>query len=840
VEDTAYIDPVTKEEVRIQDPSELAGLVDILAEIDKEQLWGEFFLYAAARRAQRFIAEGREKTFTDEDIEIGLRAGEVSPAIDRAYRKYQLWNNAVVNIMRDSSVISAEAAELWKANADYLPFYRELFDDAGVTYEVISPKGVATRDVMYRSMKDPNNRMLSSFYSTKTPRELKGGKPVYWIMVNNVSDHKRFSSKSDELFKRVQQLRDRNGPDVQIRVAADNQRIADPLNNMLRNLDAAVTSSLQNMLVSRGIRDLRELGLASEPTKSDQPPGGEVHPSLVGVRVNGETWWYEVQDSLMLDSLMITDDVSMPALGLQAAPASLLRELVTKDPAFMAANMLRDTFSAWTTSGVGSAIVGPNVIGTLKGYGQALLNSSSSAALEASGAVGGYDFKGDPKNAIKAFRKHLRMKSPHRYPIRSMWEYANRLSGASDTATRIAVYERVLKETGDETAAIIEALEVINFSRKGASAAIRYLTAVVPFLNARIQGLDVLYRGATGKMTPRIDAATRRRRFYFRAAQIVALTIAYKMATGDEDENPWYHNAPEYIKDNYWIIPPTWFGMDVGPETPAYRIPIPFEVGVLFKVIPERIMRLIDGETDLTHTRESALRHLTTTFNVSFPQWFQPILESMTNHNWYAGRPIVTYWGERNESWLADPEYVSPLSLELSEALGEKMRIRWSAEQIDHMIRGYTGTLGSYALMAADSVMRNAAGIPDRADRRLDQQPPMARFLQEQQGRGPVQAFNELYNELDIFNNTLKTLSETDPRRATDYLRSRKNIAIYKDAIADIKDQLDGLRKFRRQVQSDRGMSGERKKEMLMDIDRLSNEIVSNITDRRAEILRRE
>ena len=118
--------------------------------------------------------------------------------------------------------------------------------------------------------------------------------------------------------------------------------------------------------------------------------------------------------------------------------------------------------------------------------------------------------------------------------------------------------------------------------------------------------------------------------------------------------------------------------------------------------------------------------------------------------------------------------------------------------------------------------------------------PPMGRFLQEQEGRGPVQAFNELYNELDIFNNSLKTLSETDPRRATDYLRSRKNIAIHKDAIADTKDQLDGLRKFRRQVQSDRGMGGERKKEMLMDIDRLSNEIVSNITDRRAEILRRE
>jgi len=840
VEETAYIDPVTKEEVRIESPSDLAGLVDILAEIDKEQIWAEFFLYAAAKRAQRLTEEGREKTFTDKDIEIGLRAGEMHPSIDRAYRKYQLWNNAVINIMRDSGVISDEAAALWKANADYLPFYRELYDDAGVTYEVISPEGVATRDVMYRSMKDPNNRVLSSFYSTKTPRELKGGKPVFWVMVNNVSDHKRYLSKSQPLYDRVKELRERNGPDVQIRIAADNQRIADPLNNMLRNLDAAVTSSLQNMLVLRGIRDLRELGLASEPVKSDEPPGGEVHPSLIGVRVNGDTWWYEVQDSLMLDSLMITDDVNMPALGLQAAPATLLRELVTKDPAFMAANMLRDTLSAWTTSGVGSAIVGPNVIGTLKGYGQALLNSSSAAALEASGAVGGYDFKGDPKNAITAFRKHLRMKSPHKYPGRALWEWANKLSGASDTATRVAVYERVLKETGDETAAIIEALEVINFSRKGSSAAIRYLTAVIPFLNARIQGLDVLYRGMSGRMTPRMDRATRQRRFYFRAAQVIALTIAYNMALGDEEENPWYHNAPEYIKDNYWIIPPTWFGMDVGPETPAYRIPIPFEVGVLFKVIPERIMRLIDGETDFTQTRESALRHLTTTFNVSFPQWFQPILESMTNHNWYASRPIVTYWGERNESWLADPEYVSPLALELSEVLGEKMRVRWSAEQIDHLLRGYTGTLGSYALMAADSVMRNAAGIPKRADRRLDQMPPMARFLQEQQGRGPVQAFNELYNELDIFNNTLKELSETDPDRAGKYMGSRANLAIYKKEIARVKDELDGLRKFRRQVQADRGMSGEDKKDMLMNLDELSNEIVSHLTSERSTILRRQ
>ena len=76
--------------------------------------------------------------------------------------------------------------------------------------------------------------------------------------------------------------------------------------------------------------------------------------------------------------------------------------------------------------------------------------------------------------------------------------------------------------------------------------------------------------------------------------------------------------------------------------------------------------------------------------------------------------------------------------------MNDKFNVQWSPEKIDHLMRGYTGTLGSYALMASDSIMREAAGMPERASRRLDQYPVLGRFLQEQEGSGPVQAFYDI------------------------------------------------------------------------------------------------
>ena len=209
------------------------------------------------------------------------------------------------------------------------------------------------------------------------------------------------------------------------------------------------------------------------------------------------------------------------------------------------------------------------------------------------------------------------------------------------------------------------------------------------------------------------------------------------------------------------------------------------------------------------------------------------------NHSFYRGRPILSYWDGKNEGWMADPEYASPFAIMLSKG-ADKQGVRISAEKVDHIFRGYVGTLGSYALMAADSVGRVAAGIPERPTKRLDQWPVLGRFLQEEQGRGSIQTFYDLYQELDIFNTTLNNMIRRQDYKGEDeYRRSRINLALHAKHIKDLKKQLDELRTFRRQVQWDSRSSPDGKLRALNEVDRLSNEILSGIKSLRTKGLER-
>ena len=839
-QETQYIetDPVTGEQtvVRYESTADLKGLAKIFEEIEQEGLWAGFNLYAAAKRANRLMAEGREKTFTQEEINLSLEEGAKNPAIVRAYRNYQLWNNAFVGVMENSGVISGEAAQLWKDNSDYLPFYRQAFENEGAIYDIPTAQETASGDVIFTpDGASPNNSVLQNVYNIKAPKELKGGKPFYFVMVNNVSDSKSYTNAEDAA-TRLNELRKMN-PRAKVGLAKSNQRIDNPINNILRNFDAGVTSVLTNVVASRAVRDLQRLGLAQRiPT----PNRVEPTPDVVGIRVNGETKYYRVQDELLLASLGATGDFQMPGLDLMAAPANLLRELITKDPGFMAANMLRDSVSAWTTSGV-TKIPGPS---TVAGFVKTIAKDASAEALEASGVVGGYDAKQD-KEAVKLFKKINRQRGRGGLSPIAWWDKWDKLSLASDTATRVAVYNQILKDTGGNIAAAnTEALDVINFSRKGSSHGIRFFSAVVPFLNARIQGLDVLYRsGARGDVgtTSSMTKAQRQRRFFMRALAIISMSTAYAMASMDDEDNEWYQNATEVDKDNYWIIPPTWLGLDTTPDTPALKIPIPFEVGVLFKVVPERIVRTVRDDTGMSGNWGAFQRHFMGTFAINpVPQFMLPIAETVANFDSFTGRPVVTYWDEKREPYLSNPDYVSPLAIETSKGISEKFNIRVPAENIDHLVRGYTGTLGSYALMAADGIMRSAAGMPDRPARRLDQYPVLSRFLQEGQGTGPVESFFDIYQEVMLFSSSVSEYENTGRLEELDkYIGQRQNVALEADYIKSLAESLKELRRFRKQVSTDPVMSADDKADYFKEIQTQMNEIVSEITKDKERIIRR-
>ena len=86
-------------------------------------------------------------------------------------------------------------------------------------------------------------------------------------------------------------------------------------------------------------------------------------------------------------------------------------------------------------------------------------------------------------------------------------------------------------------------------------------------MNARIQGLDKVYRGA--KDNPKA--------FVLRGSMLMAASIALEMVNmGDER----YEEVEDWDKDTYWHF---WV------DGQHYRLPKPFEIGVLFATIPDLV-----------------------------------------------------------------------------------------------------------------------------------------------------------------------------------------------------------------------------------------------------------
>ena len=91
-------------------------------------------------------------------------------------------------------------------------------------------------------------------------------------------------------------------------------------------------------------------------------------------------------------------------MNVLAMPSRVLREAVTRDPGFILVNLMRDTMSAFVTSGADYV----PIIDTAKGFFSPLSD------LEMLGVVGGYDFAADPRDAVKFF-KQLYKKTGDRY-----------------------------------------------------------------------------------------------------------------------------------------------------------------------------------------------------------------------------------------------------------------------------------------------------------------------------------------------------------------------------------------------------------------------------------------
>jgi hypothetical protein len=114
------------------------------------------------------------------------------------------------------------------------------------------------------------------------------------------------------------------------------------------------------------------------------------------------------QIHLFINAIKSLNLPDLPFIGLFATPANLLRELVTKDPGFMLANMVRDSMSAYLTSG---AKMTP-IASTIANFGKAIAGTSPEFnALLNAGLLGGYEFSSNVEQSGRTMQEALRIKA---------------------------------------------------------------------------------------------------------------------------------------------------------------------------------------------------------------------------------------------------------------------------------------------------------------------------------------------------------------------------------------------------------------------------------------------
>ena len=642
---------------------------------------------------------------------------ENKPQIKEAADIYDALNDKVIDYAITTNLLDQEQGDLFKQLASFYPFYRE--------YESSDNPGYGIFNI------DETNGFKDVFDTAVSPTKLTGEfqNPVEAIMKNWLSIVSA-GQKNVARLRTIEMLK---------------------LGQQVAPKDEA---NIENMVIPLGLRK----GLRKEMEKGINVDGVFVpmdKTKVMAAKVNGEETFYYVDDPGIAYAF---ENLGEPALNgflkFVGAPASVLREMVTRDPAFIVVNMMRDTLSAYATSG---ADITP-FLSTIRGFGSDISN------LEKYGVVGGYDLAGDPKDFMKFMNKQLRNMGrdknggldPENAFIK-LWDKMGNLTTRSDAATRQAVFQDVYKKTGSAIEASFQALEIINFNRRGGNPLFRVVTTAIPFLNARIQGLDVLYRAGSGSYSSqyldRLDDKTKTllqrtnaRRFFTRMVTLMGITALYWLMVSDSEEYEEL-NAKKEIRDDNWIIP-------MGDRY-SFKLPIPFEVGVITKVLPERFLNLTLGDDNFKEFRDALTRQMETTFKVIPWNWqiIAPLREAFNNKSDYTGREIVPYW--MLSSRIPEERYNENTSL-WARSVGAALNI--SPLKIDHVARGYLGTIGTYGLLATDIVSRSAVGEPV-IPMNINNTPLVKRFAMDSvHGGGLVQDFYQMRGELDRLIGTMNKL----------------------------------------------------------------------------------
>jgi hypothetical protein len=508
-----------------------------------------------------------------------------------------------------------------------------------------------------------------------------------------------------------------------------------------------------------------------------------------------------------------------------AGPANILRKFVTRDPRYAVRQVFRDSLAAVFTTGANMT----PVVDTMGQVAKMFTGKAEAQEkLQRRGVLGGQVITGAPEDMKKIMQQLSSGKPGWAMAMAKLDQFAQ----AGDAATRMAMYNSFLKQGLSEREATLAALESMNFGRRGVSPSIYFLNATIPFFNAGVQGLDVLYRAYKGKM-PYNEQLKIRQKFISRAVFMAAATMAYAAMMQDDEA---YKNAtPEQRYANWFIRIP-------GFDEP-FRVPIPFDIGLLFKAIPEGIYNAAftkeDGKKiakDLTGQLMRSLPGNPAEAGVPVPVFLKPFIETALNKSFFTGRDIVD---ARLEGLDKRYQYrdKTPDILKTAGPAFELMGL--SPVQVENFVRAFTGTMGVGILSALNPVFSTKEA--GEVTKRVSDLPLVGGLFQPNDAGRVIDDAYETVKEVQGKQRSYKKLiEEGQVEEARQYLKDNAldiGLASYAGAF---RQQMGNITKVERAIRAapETQISPDKKREELDKLRQLKIRLSQNLTDVRARIER--
>jgi DNA gyrase/topoisomerase IV subunit B len=593
-------------------------------------------------------------------------------------------------------------------------------------------------------------------------------------------------------------------------VGSINRPVGNVFDNYLNTLGWMVGQTLKTDGTVQTLRSLEDAGHATFLGRS--PQGKD---NVVGMYVKGEMMYWEVPSKY--DVLAFKDLNPPKAKWLQVLgqASNVLRKAVTVLPPFALKQVTDDVQRAIMTSGVKNP--GALLRMTLSNFGGLALaelrgiQHPTVKQFGALGLTGEYDFQqGKPATSVL---KDLGYKP--RGKFETLLHRLDGITRASDLAVRKAIFDQTMKESqGDELLAQTRAREFINFRRRGASDFVGAMVTTIPFFNAYIQGMDVLYRAASGKdSSSSVGRAQARRMFWSRAAIAMTLSSLYALGAGDDED---YQEMDLRTRDGNWILPG------------GYKIPVPGELGALFKVIPERVVEYMrrqgtpEEQTAWEATR-TALTYIMEQYvgrTVPVPQGVKPLLEAWTNYSFFTGRELEGIYQKQQDPSLRRASNTSELAIAISEFSRDVVGVdKISPIMIDNALNGYFGSSAGLLVAVTDSLLN-----PTRVDRPLHKYALISNYMYDPVGTRRMTEFYEEREKVGRANTTLRELMKTDMDKAASYAESHADELMMESAVNSTLEQLERTRAYRKYLNSPDGareMSKEEREASLKEIREL-------------------